>query len=370
MSATDISATKTGRIFNFSAGPSTLPIEVLEQAQRDLLNYDGSGMSVMEMSHRSAPFESIINRAEADLRALLAIPDDYSVLFLQGGASLQFSMIAMNFLAEGQEAGYIVTGAWGEKALESAQLEGSAKEVHSQKEGGYKKAPSWAEIPDCRGLAYVHCTSNETIQGVEFSSDPSPLGAPIICDMSSDILSRPVHVSAYDLIYAGAQKNMGPAGLVVVIAKKSFLAGAKSGLGPMLDYKVQDKNKSLYNTPPCWSIYVTGLVFQHLLSTGGISGAEARNRAKAKVIYDAIDQSDGFFKGHAEVGSRSLMNITFTLPSDELTSQFIKACDQTQLDGLKGHRSVGGCRASVYNAFPREGCDRLAELMADFRKSH
>lgn len=370
MSVTDVSPTTAGRIFNFSAGPSTLPVEVLEEAQRDLLNYKGAGMSVMEMSHRGAAFEGIIGEAEADLRALMAIPEEYSVLFLQGGASLHFSMTAMNFLHEGQEAGYILTGAWGEKALAAAQLEGTAKAIYTEKDHGFKAAPDWMQIGSANGLAYVHSTSNETIQGVAFSTDPPALGAPVICDMSSDILSRPVNVGSYDLIYAGAQKNMGPAGLVVVIAKKSFLATAKAGLGPMLDYKVQDKNQSLYNTPPCWSIYVTGLVYKHLLNTGGVAAAHTRNKAKAKVLYDAISASDGFYKGHAEVESRSLMNVTFTLPSDELTTAFLKAASEAKLSGLKGHRSVGGCRASIYNAFPIAGCERLAQLMADFKKSN
>lgn len=359
-----------GRIFNFSAGPSTLPVEVLEEAQRDLLNYKGSGMSVMEMSHRGAAFEGIIHQAEADLRSLLSIPEDYSVLFLQGGASLHFSMTAMNFLPQGKTAGYIVTGAWGEKALASAQLEGEAKAIYSEKESGFRSAPDWTQVGSGNGLAYIHSTSNETIQGVAFQTDPPALGAPMICDMSSDILSRPVNVGSYDLIYAGAQKNMGPAGLVVVIAKKSFIATANSGLGPMLDYKVQDKNESLYNTPPCWSIYVTGLVYKHLLSSGGVRSTHTHNVAKAKVLYDAIETSNGFYKGHAKADSRSLMNVTFTLPSDELTTEFLKAASEAKLSGLKGHRSVGGCRASIYNAFPIAGCERLAQLMAEFKKAH
>lgn len=358
------------RIFNFSAGPSILPVPVLEKAQAELLNYAGTGTSVMEMSHRSAAFDDIINKAEVNLRKLLSIPDDYTVLFLQGGASLQFSMVPMNFLQPGTEAGYVVTGSWSSKAFESALVEGMAKVLHSEKEAGYKRATPWSQVPTSGNYSYISFTSNETIHGVEYHSDPGKLGAPIVCDMSSDILSRPVNIGAYDLIYAGAQKNMGPAGLTLVIVKNSFLETAKGSLGPMLDYKLQAKNKSLYNTPPCWSIYITGLVFEHLLETGGISAAHERNQKKADVLYSAIDASDGFYSGHADKDSRSLMNVTFTLPSDDLTKPFIAEAKALGLDGLKGHRSIGGCRASIYNAFPVEGCHRLIEFMSDFKSKH
>jgi phosphoserine aminotransferase len=354
------------RVFNFSAGPSTLPVEVLEQAKDELLNWHGSGMSVMEMSHRGAAFESIIAETEKDLRELLQVPDGYQVLFLQGGASLQFSMVPMNFLPAGGFAEYAVTGSWGEKAVESGKIAGDARVAFSAKEEGYRSTPS--EISWSSNAAYAHITSNETIQGVRFASDPaSPV--PLVCDMSSDIFSRPVDVSKYALIYAGAQKNMGPAGATVVIVRDDFLAKIPAGLPPMLDYGVQAKNNSLYNTPPCWSIYVMGLVFKRLLATGGLAGSLARNEEKAEVLYDAIEGSGGFYKGHAAPGSRSLMNVTFTLPDEDLTKRFLKEADARKLDGLKGHRSVGGCRASIYNAFPLEGCQALADFMAEFAKA-
>ncbi len=354
------------RVFNFSAGPSTLPVEVLEQARDEILNWHGAGMSVMEMSHRGGPFESIIAETEKDLRALLQVPEGYQVLFLQGGASLQFSMVPMNFLPTGGFAEYAVTGSWGEKAIESGKLAGDARLVFTAKDGGYRSTP--AQIAWSPEAAYAHITSNETIQGVRFPSDPvSPV--PLVCDMSSDILSRPVDVAKYALIYAGAQKNMGPAGATVVILSDEFLAKIPSGLPPMLDYRVQAKNNSLYNTPPCWSIYVMGLVFKRLLATGGLAGSQARNEAKAKLLYDAIDASGGFYTGHAEPASRSLMNVTFTLPDEDLTKRFLEEAEARKLDGLKGHRSVGGCRASIYNAFPIEGCQSLADFMAEFAKS-
>ncbi len=353
------------RVFNFSAGPCTLPVEVLEEAKEDLLNYKSTGMSVMEMSHRSKPFEKILAETEADLRTLLSIPENYKVLFLQGGASLQFSMIPLNFLGAGQTADYIVTGAWGEKALEAANLVGTANVAYDAKAQNYNVAPDFSSIPLTTGAAYVHFTSNETIQGVEFPTDPT-VDSPLICDMSSDILSRAVDVSKYALIYAGAQKNMGPAGATVVIIRDDFLALGPAKQHPILDYKLHAKNSSMYNTPPCWTIYMCGLVYKHLLKTGGVAGSNERNTAKANTIYDAIDGSNGFYKGHAQLESRSIMNVTFTLPSEELTSAFVKQAEAIQLDGLKGHRSVGGIRASIYNAFPIEGCQALASFMKEF----
>lgn len=353
------------RIFNFSAGPSILPVPVLERARDELTNYCGTGMSVMEMSHRSKAFEAIIGKAESDFRTLLGVPEDYRVLFLQGGASLQFTMTALNLLPPGGKAQFVVTGSWGKKAVESAALVGNTEVIWDGKSDNYRDVPDLETLPVDAGAAFVHLTSNETIQGVEFPSDVA-MGAPVVCDMSSDILSRPVDVAKYDLIYAGAQKNMGPAGVTVVIVSDAALEKCAKGLAPMLDYRLQSDNASLYNTPPCWSIYVCGLVYEHLMGTGGLEGAKTRNDAKAKVLYDAIDGSGGFFSGHARPGARSRMNVTFTLPSDELTSAFVKGADALGLDGLKGHRSVGGCRASIYNAFPHEGCVALAEYMAEF----
>lgn len=354
------------RVFNFSAGPCTLPVSVLEEARDGMLNYKGTGMSVMEMSHRSKPYETIIQAAEADLRTLMGIPDSYKVLFLQGGASLQFSMVAMNFMQPGNHADYVVTGTWGQKAVEAGNLVGTANTIFSAKDVNFNYAPSFADLKQTPGAAYFHFTSNETIQGVDFMTDPTGLSGRIVCDMSSNILSRPVDVSAYDLIYAGAQKNMGPAGATVVIVKSEWLDEVPAKLHPMLDYKLQSDNDSMYNTPPCWSIYMCGLVYKHVMASGGLEAMGQRNHEKAQVIYDAIDGSGGFYKGHAVPANRSWMNVTFTLPSDELTDAFIKGAKAHQLDGLKGHRSVGGCRASIYNAFPLEGCQVLAGYMKEF----
>jgi phosphoserine aminotransferase len=353
------------RVFNFSAGPCTLPVEALEEAKEDLLNYKSTGMSVMEMSHRSKPFEKILAETEADIRMLLGIPDNYKVLFLQGGATQQFSMVPLNYLGAGQTADYIVTGAWGEKAVEAAGLVGTVNLAYDGKGSNYSQVPGFSSIPLSPSPAYVHFTSNETIHGVEFLADPS-IQFPLVCDMSSDILSRPVDISKYALIYAGAQKNMGPAGATVVIIRDDLLASGPAKMHPIFDYKLHAKNSSMYNTPPCWTIYMCGLVYKHLLKTGGVAAAQQRNTEKANAIYEAIDASNGFFKGPAVCGSRSIMNVTFTLPSDELTTAFVKEAETHKLDGLKGHRSVGGIRASIYNAFPLEGCQVLASFMNDF----
>ena len=353
------------RVFNFSAGPCTLPVEVLEEARDDLMNYKGTGMSVMEMSHRSKAYERIIGEAEQDLRQLLNVPADYKILFLQGGASLQFANIPMAFLGQGKTADYIVTGAWGKKAVESAKIYGTANVIYDAKGENYNHTPDWNLPKFTDGAEYVHFTTNETIQGVQFKDDPN-LSSPVVCDMSSDILSRPVDVSRYQVIYAGAQKNMGPAGATVVILRDSMLARANEGLAPMFDYRVHAENGSMYNTPACWSIYVCGLVYKFMLRNGGLAAQKQQCEAKAKVLYDAIDSSGGFFTGHAMEGCRSLMNVTFTLPSEELTNTFVKETEAAGMDGLKGHRSVGGCRASIYNAFPIEGCEALAAAMKDF----
>jgi phosphoserine aminotransferase len=353
------------RVFNFSAGPCTLPVPVLEEVRDDLMNYKGAGMSVMEMSHRSKAYEKIIGEAEQDFRTLFNVPGNYKVLFLQGGASMQFANLPMAFLEQGRTADYILTGAWGKKAVESAKVYGATNVIYDAKGDNYNHTPDWDLPTYTDGAAYVHFTTNETIQGVQFKSDPE-LKAPVICDMSSDILSRPVDVSKYQVIYAGAQKNMGPAGATVVMMHEDFMANGKVGLAPMFDYRVHAENGSMYNTPACWSIYVCGLVYKYMLKNGGLEAQQKACEAKAKVIYDAVDQSGGFYKGHAMEGCRSLMNVTFTLPSDELTNEFVKETEANGLDGLKGHRSVGGIRASIYNAFPIEGCEALAAAMKDF----
>ncbi len=357
------------RVYNFSAGPCTLEVEVLEQARDGMLNWNGTGMSVMEMSHRGAAFEGIVAKAEADLRKLMGIGDEFHVLFLQGGASLQNTMLPNSFLPKDSTADYIVTGAWGKKSEEAARLIGNVNTAYSGKSHNYSEVPEMGDLSLTPNAAYVHYTSNETIQGVEFKSDLQ-LDAPTICDVSSNILSREFDLSKYAMLYAGAQKNMGPAGMTLVLIRDSFLDKAPESTHPMLDYRLMAKNHSLYNTPPCWSIYVAGLTYAWLLENGGVPAMNKRNEEKAAIIYDAIDSSDGFYKGHAAKNCRSVMNVTFTLRDDELTKEFLKFTEERKLDGLKGHRSVGGIRASIYNAFPKEGCEVLAQAMKDFKAKH
>lgn len=353
------------RVFNFSAGPGVLPIEVLEQARDGMMNWAGAGMSVMEMSHRGKPFMKIAEEAEADFRALLGVPEGYKVLFLQGGASLQFSMVPMNFLKT--TADYAVTGEWGKKAVKPGKLPGCINTVFDGKATNYDRAPKFSDLSLTPGADYFHFTSNETIQGVDYHADPS-LEVPVVCDMSSNILSRPVDVSKYDLIYAGAQKNCGPAGATIVVVKDAMLEKVPDGLPPMLDYKVQAENGWMLNTPSCWAVFVCGLVFKHWLKNGGLEAARQRNEKKAAKLYSAIDGSEGFYVGHAVKENRSLMNIPFRLAKEDLTDSFVSEAAKNGLVELKGHRSVGGCRASLYNAFPEEGADALAQFMADFAK--
>ncbi|HRJ26142.1 MAG TPA: 3-phosphoserine/phosphohydroxythreonine transaminase [Fimbriimonadaceae bacterium] len=353
------------RTFNFSAGPSCLPVEVLEQARDEMVNFRGSGMSIMEMSHRGKVFESVLEEAIADLRQLIGIPDHFKILFLQGGASLQFSMLAMNFLEEHRSADYVLTGTWGKKAIEAASLVGKTNVIFDSKSTNYDHAPRPSQMNYSENPCYIHFTSNETIQGVDFLKDPQVHGT-FVCDMSSNILSRPVNMENYAMIYAGAQKNMGPAGVTLVILREDMLERVPRDMHPMLSYRVHAENDSMYNTPPTWGIYVCGLVYKWLLKTGGLEKRLELNQDKAQVLYDAIDQSDGFYTGHAKKGSRSLMNITFRLRTEEMSDQFVKEAKKEGFDGLKGHRSVGGCRASVYNAFPKAGCEALAEFMRHF----
>lgn len=353
------------RVYNFSAGPSILPVEVLQQAAAEMLNWNGAGMGVMEMSHRGKAYQSIIDAADADLRELMGIPANYKILFLQGGASLQFSMVPLNLLHPGETADYVVTGSWSKKAMQGGKLVGNTNVVWDGKETNYNTLPDLTKLSYTDGAAYICFTSNETIHGVEFQNDVSLKGT-VVCDMSSDILSRPVDVSKYALIFAGAQKNMGPAGVTVVIIREDLLEKTPANTHPMLDYKLQAENGSMYNTPNCWGIYICGLVYKYLLKNGGLAGMHARNKEKASIVYKAIDESGGFFKGHSVPDFRSIMNITFTLPNDDVTAKFISESKALKLDGLKGHRSVGGCRASVYNAFPKEGCVVLAQYMKEF----
>jgi phosphoserine aminotransferase len=360
------------RVYNFAAGPATLPLPVLEEAQRHLLSLPGVGMSVLEISHRSKWFDEIIETAEANLRRLLNIPDHYQVLFLQGGASLQFSMVAMNFLRNsGTSADYIVTGSWGEKAIQEARREGPARMAWNGKAENYVRVPQQAELDLDPNVAYVHFTSNETIQGVEFQVEPEVGDVPLICDSSSDFLSRPIPIERYTLIYAGAQKNAGPAGLTIVIIRDDLLERVPDNMHVMLDYRLQAKNKSLYNTPPVFSIYITMLVTRWLLEEiGGLEKMAAINRQKAQLLYDAIDHSDGYYRGHARPDSRSLMNVTWRLPSEALEQEFVKQAEAHGLYELKGHRSVGGIRASIYNAMPLEGVQALRDFMIEFQERH
>ncbi|MBD8033919.1 3-phosphoserine/phosphohydroxythreonine transaminase [Solibacillus merdavium] len=360
----------TKRAYNFNAGPSALPLEVLQKAQAELIDFKGTGMSVMELSHRSAAFEEVHNEAIARLRKLYEIPENYEVLFLQGGASLQFSMIPMNFLKEGQKASYIQTGAWSEKAFKEAALFGTPVLAASSKENNYKNIPALSDIQIDKDSAYVHLTSNNTIFGTQWKTFPNTGDIPLIADMSSDILSKKVDVSNFAMIYAGAQKNLGPSGVTVVIIRKDLLESANSNIPTMLKYTTHSKNNSLYNTPPTFGIYMLGEVLKWMEEQGGLEVIEQRNEEKAKYIYDAIDNSNGFYFGHATKESRSLMNITFRVADEELEKKFLAEAKEAGFVGLNGHRSVGGCRASAYNAVPVETCLALSEFMVKFQEDN
>jgi phosphoserine aminotransferase len=357
----------TDRIFNFSAGPAVLPVPVLEEAQRELLSLPGVGMSVMEISHRSKTFDKIIGEAEAGLRELLGIPDNYRILFLQGGASLQFSMVPMNFLPADGSADYIVTGSWGKKAVKEAKKVGGVNVAANMADGGFTRVPANDEISLNSQAAYIHITSNETIEGVQWKTEPDVGSVPLIADASSDILSRRIPVEKYALIYAGAQKNMGPSGVTLVIIRDDLLQRIPEGLHTMLDFRTHVENNSLYNTPNTWGIYIINLVCKWLKEKGGLAGMEHENEDKARLLYDAIDASS-FYRGHADPDARSTMNVTYRLPSEELEKKFTAEATAQGLDGLKGHRSVGGIRASIYNAFPREGVEKLVSFMKEFER--
>lgn len=360
----------TDRVFNFSPGPAVLPVPVLEHAQTELVSLPGVGMSVMELSHRGKPFEAILTETRSLLTELLGIPAGYTTLFLQGGASLQFAMVPMNLLRDsGKPADYILTGTWGNKGREEAARQGKVNVAWDGKERNYADLPSAADVQLSKDAAYVHVTSNETIQGVQFQTDPKFGMAPLVCDASSDFMSRPVDVAKYDLIYACAQKNAGIAGVTVVVLKDSLLEKIAPGLPPMLDYRQQVKNESMYNTPPTFAIYMLMLVCRWLKNDiGGLANMEKRNRDKAKLLYDAIDGSGGFYRGHARPDCRSQMNVTFRLPGEELEAKFAADAKPHKLVDLKGHRSVGGIRASIYNAMPVEGVQALAQYMRDFQQ--
>jgi phosphoserine aminotransferase len=361
--------TTVQRVYNFSAGPAVLPIAVLEEAQRDLVALPGVGMSVLEISHRSKTFEDILARTEADLRTLGSIPASHKVLFLQGGASMQFSMVPMNLLTPGTTADYIVTGGWAQKAVKEAQRVGTVNIAASTESENFSRLPAQEELKLTPGAAYVHFTTNNTLFGTEWKSEPAVGDVPLVADASSDIFSRPIDVSKHGLIYAGAQKNLGPSGVTLVIVREDLLSRSAKSLAPMLNYAVQAENGSMYNTPPCFGIYLMGLVAKWGLAEGGLTALAQRNERKAAKLYAEIDRS-GFYRGTAAKDSRSLMNITFRLPSEDLEKAFVKASTAAGLDGLKGHRSVGGMRASIYNAFPEEGIDALVDFMQDFEKKN
>jgi phosphoserine aminotransferase len=359
----------TKRVFNFNPGPGTLPLEVLEQAQAELLDFKGTGMSVMEISHRSKEFEAVIEDAAADLRSLLSIPANYKILFLQGGASLQFTMLPMNLLPANSSADYIVTGVWGKTAIKEARKIGKARTAANTEADGFTSIPATLDLDP--QAAYLHFTSNETIHGIEyFTEPPPPAGVPLICDASSDFISRPIDVSKYGMLYAGAQKNAGPSGVTIVILREDLLERIPANLPVMLDYKALAESGSLYNTPPSFSIYMVGLVFQWAKKLGGLSAIEKINRTKAELVYNAIDNSGGFYRGHAQPAVRSRMNIPFRLPSEELEETFAKEAKSAGLIGLKGHRSVGGMRASIYNAMTVEGTQALVAFMAEFQRKN
>ena len=359
----------TERIFNFSAGPAVLPVTVLEEARAHMLALPGIGMSVMEISHRSKAFDEIIQGADAGLRDLLSIPKDYAVLFLQGGASLQFTMVPMNFLSLDENADYILTGSWGRKAIKEAQKCGEVNLAADMSDGGFTRVPTQDELQLGDDAKYVHITSNETIEGVQWKTEPDTGDVPLFSDSSSDILSRPIPIEKYGLIYAGAQKNMGPSGVTLVIIREDLLPRIPKGKPTMLDYRTHVEHKSLYNTPNTWGIYIINLVCKWLKEKGGLEAMQQENEAKAKLIYDAIDATE-FYRGHADPDSRSTMNVTWRLPSEDLEKKFATEATAAGMDGLKGHRSVGGIRASIYNAFPREGCEALVEFMKEFERKN
>ncbi len=356
--------TSTHRIVNFGAGPAVLPLPVLKEAQRDLIALPGVGMSVMEISHRSATFERILNKALEDIRELAAVPSDYKILMLPGGASLQFSMVPMNLLGPEAGADYIDTGYFSKKAITEAQRVGR---VHIAARN-YTRIPRADELnltPDAR---YVHMTSNNTIEGTEWKTLPDVGAVPLVSDASSDIFSRPIDVGSHGLIYAGAQKNLGPSGLALVIIREDLLRGGPDTLGSMLNYRTYAENNSLYNTPNTFGVYILGLTMKWLLSLGGLSGVARINTEKANTLYSAIDRTE-FYRGTAEATSRSLMNVTFRLATKDLDNLFVKEATAAGMSGLKGHRSVGGIRASIYNAFPAEGVDRLVDFMGEFERT-
>ena len=357
------------RIYNFSAGPAMLPEEVLKKAAAEMLEYKDSGMSVMEMSHRSKVYQGIIDEAEADLRKLIGIPENYKVLFLQGGATLQFALIPLNFMVKGK-ADYINTGVWTKKAIKDAKLYGEVNVVASGEENGFKKIPDVKSMKFDPDADYVYMCDNNTIYGTKFKEYPETGDVPLICDMSSCFLSEPIDVKKFGLIYAGAQKNVGPAGVTILIIRDDLLERTpRQPLPAYFDYRLHAENGSMYNTPPTYGIYFCGLVFKWLLENGGLEARKKANEEKAKILYDALDASS-FYRPYVDKDSRSLMNVTFRTPSEELDAEFLEGAKKYKFTNLKGHRSTGGLRASIYNAMPKAGVEALVKYMKEFEEAH
>ncbi len=360
----------TNRIYNFSAGPCTLPVEALEKARDEFVDYDNTGMSLIEMSHRGKQYDEVHHQALANLRSLLRIPDEFEIMLLQGGATLQFAMVAMNLKAEGKTAEYVHTGAWAKKAIADAKKIAPTRVIWNDEANNFARMPKPDELNIGDDAAYLHITSNETIGGIEFQEYPKTGDVPLVADMSSHIMSRRINFDKFDLIYAGAQKNLGPAGVAVVIARKPLLEKCADGLPAYLSYKTHAPKESLYNTPPVFAIYMLKLTLDWVKSVGGLADMEKRAIRRSNLVYGMIGESDGWYRCPVERESRSRMNVCFRLPSEELEKKFIAEALERGMSGLKGHRSVGGCRASMYNAMPIKGAETLAEFMKEFKRQN
>ena len=361
---------EAGRVYNFNPGPATLPLEVLKEAQAEFLNFNNSGMSILEISHRAPQYAAVHEKAKQDIKDLMGLGDDYEVLFCQGGASQQFAMIPLNYATKEHPGSYVLSGSFAEKAYKEAEHLGVGEIIASSKETDYHHVPQQDELKIDPNAAYVHVCYNNTIYGTEYHYIPETNGVPLFADMSSDMLSRPVDFHKFDFIYAGVQKNLGPAGVVLVVAKKSLLEKSPEKLPTMFRYSTFYKKDSLYNTPPAFCIYMVGKVAAWIKAQGGLEEMARRNERKAKVVYDAIDNSNGFYRGHADKESRSFMNVTFRLPSGDLEKKFVAEALTHQLSGVKGHRSVGGMRASIYNAMPKAGVEALVQFMDKFEREN
>jgi phosphoserine aminotransferase len=360
----------TNRIFNFSAGPCTLPLSALEKAQKDFVDYQGAGMSLIEMSHRGKHYDAVHFEAIANVKEILNVPEDFEVLFIQGGATLQFAMIAMNFLGDGKVGEYVNTGAWAKKAIADGKKVGETRVIWTGEAESFMRMPKVDEIKFSSDAAYVHMCGNETIGGIEFNDYPDTGDVPLIVDMSSHIMSRPIDFNKIDMVYGGAQKNLGPAGMAVVIMRKSLIEKANDNVPAYLSYKIHAKSESLYNTPPVFAIYMMKLTTDWVKEIGGLKATQELAMARSNALYDVIDNSDGWYRCPVDKESRSNMNVVWRLPSEDLEKKFIAEALAAGFSGLKGHRSVGGCRASMYNAMPTQGATKLAEFMIEFKKNN